>query len=106
MTTVSSASPRKSHYRKGFALLITIALMVLLMVLAVGLIGLSMTLSIRTARAGRRIRMTARANARLALMLAIGECMKELGPDQRISAPSGIMVRTDEAAAADRRMAI
>lgn len=62
--------------------------MVLLMVLAVGLLGLS-TLSIRTS--GRESdMMTARANARLALMLAIGSLQKELGPDQRITAPSGI----------------
>lgn len=95
-TEPASASLRPfSRYRsRGFALLISLALMVLLMVLAIGLLGLS-TLSLRTS--GRESdMMTARANARLALMLAIGDLQKELGPDQRISAPSGILAAEGE----------
>lgn len=84
----------RKHRARGFALLISIALMVLLMVLVVGLLGLS-TISLRSS--GRESEMmTARANARLALMLAIGQLQKELGPDQRISAPSGIFAPEGE----------
>lgn len=71
--------------------------MVLLMVLCVGLMTLS-SLSLRST-SREMDTMTARANARLALMLAIGSLQKELGPDRRISAPSGIMSSSDEAAA-------
>lgn len=72
----------------GFALVSTLALMVLLAVLAVGLLSLS-AISLRTA--SRNDAMTeARANARLALMIAIGELQEEMGPDMRVSAKAAI----------------
>ena len=74
---------------RGFALVITLSLMVLLTVIAVGLLGLS-SIALRTSQAGR-YQSEARANARLAMMLAIGELQKELGPDQRISARASIL---------------
>lgn len=72
---------------RGFALIATLSLMILLVVITVGLLGLS-SIALRSTQAGR-YQSEARANARLALMLAIGELQKELGPDQRISAPGG-----------------
>ena len=69
---------------RGFALIITLSLMVLLVILAVGLLTLS---SKSLATSGRESDLAeARANARLALALAIGQLQKEAGPDQRISA--------------------
>ena len=64
--------------------MISLSLMVLLTVLAVGLLGLS-SISLRSAGSGQA-RAEAQANARLALMLALGELQTSLGPDQGISA--------------------
>lgn len=70
---------------RGFALVATLALMVLLAVLAVGLLSLS-AVTLRSSSQGSSQAM-ARANARMALMMAIGQMQRELGPDSRISAP-------------------
>jgi len=79
----------KTHRHKGFTLIVTLSLMILLTVIAVGLLSLS-SVSIRAS--GQGVAMaTARANARLALMLAIGDLQKNLGPDQRISARADLI---------------
>jgi hypothetical protein len=71
---------------KGFALVATLSLMILLTLIAVGLLTLS-TVTVRAS--GREEAMaTARANARLALMIALGELQKTMGPDTSISAPA------------------
>jgi hypothetical protein len=84
-----SVSPgvRPIARNRGFALVITLSLMILLTLLAVGLLTLS-SVSLRSASQGAEMKV-ARANARLALMLALGELQREMGPDQRISAPGG-----------------
>ena len=74
----------KRDAKPGFALLVTLTLMVLLLVLAVGLLSLS-TVSLRTT-GNVAPAETARANARMAMMLAIGELQKTAGLDTRITA--------------------
>jgi hypothetical protein len=73
----------------GFALVVTLTLLVLLSLLALGMLSLS-SISLRGASRGTAM-AEARGNARLALMVAIGELQKEMGPDRRISATSEIL---------------
>lgn len=87
---LAAAAGRPAQSRPpGFALVVTVTLMLLLSVLIVGLLGLS-SATLR-ASSQQRHAAEARANARLALMLALGELQTQLGPDQRISAPSAIL---------------
>jgi hypothetical protein len=78
--------------RNGFTLVITISLLVLLTVICLGLLSLSAI----TLRGGSRdqARSMAQSNARLAMMIAIGELQKQLGPDQRITANGSILSTT------------
>lgn len=68
----------------GFALVVTLSLMILLTVVAIGLLTLS-SISLRSTSQGDAMQ-AARANAKVALLLAIGDLQKQLGPDTRISA--------------------
>jgi hypothetical protein len=74
---------------RGFALIATIMLMVLLAIITIGTLSLSAV----TLRSGyhEQAQMQAQANARMALMIAIGELQKQVGPDQRITANSSIL---------------
>ena len=74
---------------RGFALVITISLMVLLALLAVGLLSLS-AVTLRSS-SNALAASEARANARLALSVALGELQKAMGPDQRVSANGDIL---------------
>ncbi len=77
--------PKKNQ---GFALIATILLMVLLAIITIG----TLSLSVVTLRSNgeESAKGVARANARMALMIAIGELQKQVGPDQRITANSSI----------------
>ena len=79
-------------HRHGFALVVTLSLMILLTIIAVGLLSLSVV-SLRSS-AQTSAEANARSNAKLALMLAIGDLQKQLGPDQRVSANGAILSDT------------
>ena len=82
---------KKSNFQKksGFALVATLALLILLSLLAVGMLSLS-SVALRSTARGDSMSV-AKANARMALMIAIGELQREMGPDRRISATSEIL---------------
>ena len=82
-------TPHRSPQPPGFTLVVTLSLLVLLTVIAVGLLSLSVS-SLRSTSQSAAM-AEARANARMALMLAIGDLQKNAGPDQRITAPGGIL---------------
>lgn len=94
-TRTSCALACRRH--RGFALVVTLSLLILLTVVAVGLLSLS-AISLRASSQGDAM-STARANARMALILALGALQKELGPDQRISAPGGQQLGEDDTSA-------
>ncbi|MFK7851816.1 MAG: hypothetical protein AB8D78_12645 [Akkermansiaceae bacterium] len=73
---------------RGFALVSVLMLMILLGILALGMLSLS-TVALRTG--GQRDAMSeAKANAKMALMIALGRLQEEMGPDMRVSATAGI----------------
>lgn len=80
---------------KGFALVVTLSLMILLTVIAAGLLSLS-SVALRSS-SQQSAEITARANARMALMLAIGELQKSTGPDQRITMTSSLRTGAEPA---------
>jgi hypothetical protein len=94
MKTKSVLRTRRAGARKGFALITTVTILVLLSLIAIGLLSLS-AVTVRSSSA-ELAKLEARANARLALMLAIGDLQKQLGPDQRVSAAAGILDESPE----------
>ena len=77
------------HVSKGFALIATITLMMLLALLSVGLL----TIASSQVRISEKQLFAAEAKslAKLSLEVALGQLQCELGPDQRVSANSGIL---------------
>lgn len=77
------------HKNQGFALLITISLMTLLALVILGLLSLS---SVALRRSTVDVfQAEARANARMALSLALAELQKAAGPDQRVTAVADLL---------------
>lgn len=86
--SVSHRSALKKRHR-GFALVATLVMLSLLMVLSVGMLSLSVV-TVRTTDRDRAAQQ-ARANARLALQIALGELQRLAGPDGRVTASSSIV---------------
>jgi hypothetical protein len=86
---VCHRSNRTRDPDKGFALVVCLMLMLLIGLLAMGLASLA-AIELRTSSKGEHAAI-ARANARVALMQAIGQLQKSLGPDQRVSATAEIL---------------
>ena len=81
------------YAKRGFALVITLSLMVLLTLLVVGLLTLS-SVSLRGLAQGEAM-ATARANARLSMLLALGELQRQAGSDMRVTARADILEKDD-----------
>lgn len=97
-STTSSTGSRPGDFGKsrppgGFSLVVALLMMILLGVISVGLLSLS-TISLRASRHGSAA-AEARANARLGLMMAIGQLQQSSGQDQRVTATANL---TDQAA--------
>ena len=82
---------------RGFALVVTLSLMILLTVVAVGLLSLA-AIELRKSSASES-RSIAMANARMGITLALGQLQSELGDDRRISADASILTATKNPAA-------
>ena len=91
----SPPSPQQDQ-QPGFALIATISVMVLMVMIALAMLSLS-TIELRSS-GNTRHQQEAQANARMALMIAIGELQKYAGPDQRVTATASIL-DTDPATA-------
>jgi len=85
---ISRSRHSTSRRPRGFALVVTLSLLILLVILATGLLSLS-AVSLRSSTHGDA-QHTARANARLAVMMAIAELQKHAGDDRRVTADASI----------------
>ena len=73
----------------GFALIATISVMVLLVMIALAMLSLS-TIELRSGQ-NAKVMGEAKANARLALMLALGDLQRYTGSDTRVTAPAAMI---------------
>jgi len=82
-------APRRRFELPGFSLIVTVALLLLISMIAVGLLSLSIV-AVRSTGAQSDI-TEARDNARLAMLLALGEVQKTLGPDKGAAGPASMV---------------
>ena len=89
MKKVSSFSCKHKNSQKGFALVLALSLMSLVFLLVVSLVSLVGTdLSLAELR---KQKVLAQSNARMGMMVALGEIQKHLGPDTRVSTTADIL---------------
>ena len=85
----NSSSKLRSIRPRGFVLVTTVSLMVLLAILAIGLLSLS-SLSLRGSMLALD-QARAQANARVAMLMALSELQKAAGQDTRVTARADIL---------------
>lgn len=73
---------------QGFILIVTLSMMALLTLLAVGLFTLA-SVKLRSSQRESDL-VVARSNARLGLLVALNQLQETLGPDQRVTAPADL----------------
>ena len=91
LSNSNTLSPTSAVHTKdrGFALVLALALMSLVFLLVVALVSLVGTdLSLAELR---KQRVLSQANAKMGMMVALGELQKHLGPDTRISGTADLM---------------
>ncbi|MGE9268431.1 MAG: hypothetical protein ACQKBY_10065, partial [Verrucomicrobiales bacterium] len=79
----------QARHPQGFALIVSISLLLLLAVIAIGFLTLAATTQRRTGQLSHQ--QIAQQNARFALMVALGELQEHLGPDTRASARASVL---------------
>lgn len=92
------------HKNRGFTLIITLLMMVMISVVAVGLMSLS-SIALRSS-SKEQARRTAEANARLGVMLALGDLQKNLGDDRRVTADASILSSSSSQVAQPRLVGV
>jgi hypothetical protein len=88
MNLTGSSSNSQNRGKKGFALILTLALISFVFLLVITLVNqVRMEFSFTESRQNQ---ILAKAHARMGMMIAIGEIQKHLGPDTRVSATADI----------------
>lgn len=89
--------PQSRRQESGFALVASLSIMAVLVMISVALYSMS-AVATRTAEIAAA-RVEAQANAKMALMMAIGDLQKYTGADTRITAPAELKVPSAPAVA-------
>jgi len=90
-----TASKLTRTHRYGFALVSAVSVLALLLLIGLAILSLS-TSTTRESKVDRHTEI-ARANARMALAIAIAQLQEALGPDQRVSATADILENDERA---------